>query len=275
MWALRFPQVSTLLAVLACTAVHRPVALFAQGIESLSTVADTADIPPQPMPARDLPLSALPPETRGDLLMLHGNYAAALAVYQQSSPPSAVLLNKIGVAYHHLFALEEARKYYQRAIHFNPHYAEALNNLAAVYHGEHNYKQAEKFYRQSLKFAPDSALTYKNLGTTYLSDEKYKQGAEAYRKALALNPSVFEGSRTQPISDAGSRGQRAAVDYYQAKMYAASGNTDQALFCLRKALDAGFGDRRRVLEDKDFAQLRDMPEFQKMLEQLPAHRSRG
>src|SRR5271156_5814909 len=51
-------------------------------------------------------VSTMPSEAQGDLLMINGNYAAAIEVYRQSSPRSAATWNKIGVAYHHLFALE-------------------------------------------------------------------------------------------------------------------------------------------------------------------------
>src|ERR1700744_3251892 len=79
--------------------------------------------------------STLSPEVQGDLLMVHRSYAAAITAYEQQNPRTAVTLNKIGVAYHHMFALEEARKYYQTALSMRPGYADALNNLAAVYHG--------------------------------------------------------------------------------------------------------------------------------------------
>jgi tetratricopeptide (TPR) repeat protein len=239
--------------------------LRAQAVDPLPTVASA------PVLASALPV--LSPERQGDLLMARGSYAAALQAYQLESLQSAVICNKLGIAYHHLFALEEARKHYLMAIHLNPHYAEALNNLAAVYHGQHNYKQAEKTYKQSLKYAPDSALTYKNLGTTYLSDEKYKLGAQAYQKALTLNPNVFDTSQTQPIEDSGSRAQRADVSYYLAKTYATVGNNEQALLFLRRALAAGFRDRRRLIEDKDFAALRGTPEFQQLMEQMQPGRS--
>jgi tetratricopeptide (TPR) repeat protein len=233
-----------------------------------------------PQSASAAALSTLSPEAQGDLFMARGSYAAALGAYQRGPLESAVIWNKMGIAYHHLFALEEARKHYQKALALNPHYAEALNNLAAVYHGEHNDKQAEKTYKKALKYAPDSAVTYSNLGTSYLSDQKYKLGAQAYQKALALNPNIFDPSqRKQLVEDGGSRTQAAAVNYYLAKTYATVGNKEQALAFLRKALDAGFNDRRRLMEDPDFAQLRDMPEFQQLLQQMhelrTAHHATG
>jgi tetratricopeptide (TPR) repeat protein len=133
-----------------------------------------------PAPATDVATSpstaALSPEIEGDLLMVHRSYAAAIEAYQRQTQRSAVLANKIGVAYHHLFALDQARKYYQQALAMNPHYADALNNLAAVYHGQHDYKQAERTYKQALKYSPNAAITYCNLGTSYFADEKYKPG---------------------------------------------------------------------------------------------------
>jgi tetratricopeptide (TPR) repeat protein len=245
-----------------------------QAVQPVATVTNEARSPEQ-----SAAFSGLSPETQGDLLMARGSYAAALGAYQRSSLESAVVWNKMGIAYHHLFALEEARKHYQRALALNPHYSEALNNLAAVYHGEHNYKQAEKTYKQALKFSPNSAITYKNLGTAYLSDQKYKQGTQAYHQAFILNPNIFDTNQSQLINDVSTPAQRASVNYYLAKTYATAGNKEQALAFLRKALDAGFSDRKRLIEDPDFAQLRDTPEFQQLMEQLhlarPSHRAAG
>ena len=159
-------------------------------------------------------ISTMPSEAQGDLLMVNGNYVAAIEAYRQSSLRSAATWNKIGVAYHHLFALEEARKNYQMALTLNPRYPDALNNLAAVYHGERKYKKAEKTYKRALKYGPN---------------------------------------------------QRIAISYCLAKAYAMAGKNEQALIYLRKAMDAGFNDRRLLMEDKEFAQLRTTPEFHQLI----------
>ena len=182
---------------------------------------------------------------------------------------TAVIWNKIGVAYHHMFALDQARKYYQQALAMNPSYADALNNLAAVYHGQHEYKQAERTYKQALKYSPNAAITYCNLGTAYFADEKYKPGMEAYHKALALKPQHL---RSRPDARLcrrpATRRQLVAVNYYLAKTYATAGKMQESLSYLRKALEAGFKDRKQLMKDKEFAALRSTPEFhQLMLEQ--------
>ena len=210
-------------------------------------------------------ISTMPSEAQGDLLMANGEYAAAIAAYQQGLLRSAVIWNKIGVAYHHLFALEEARKYYQRALSLDPRYPDALNNLAAVYHGERNYKKAEKTYKKALKYGPNSAVTYRNLGTAYFSEGNYKEGAKAYQKALELNPNSFDPDQTEVKEEKISRRQRVAISYCLAKAYAAAGKNEQALIYLRKAMDAGFNDRRLLMEDKEFAQLRTTPEFHQLI----------
>ena len=58
----------------------------------------------------DLGVEQLPAQGKADILMARGEYAAAITAYQQSDLKSAVVWNNIGMAYHHLFALEEARK---------------------------------------------------------------------------------------------------------------------------------------------------------------------
>lgn len=217
------------------------------------------------------PSTALSPEIQGDLLMVHRSYAAAIDAYQRENQPTAVLWNKIGVAYHHMFALDQARKYYQMALAMKPGYADALNNLAAVYHGQHDYKQAERTYKQALKYSPNAAITYCNLGTAYFADEKYKPGMEAYRKALALNPRIFDPGQTQIVQETTTRRQLVAVNYYLAKTYATAGKTEEALSYLRKALEAGFKDKKLLMKDKEFAALRTTPEFhQLMLQQTGA-----
>jgi tetratricopeptide (TPR) repeat protein len=210
-------------------------------------------------------ISTMPSEAQGDLLMVNGNYVAAIEAYRQSSLRSAATWNKIGVAYHHLFALEEARKNYQMALTLNPRYPDALNNLAAVYQGERNYKKAEKTYKRALKYGPDSAVAYRNLGTAYFSEGNYKEGAKAYRKAVELNPNSFDADRTEVMEEKLSRRQRVAISYSLAKAYAMAGKNELALIYLRKAMDAGFNDRRLLMEDKEFTQLRATPEFQQLI----------
>lgn len=210
-------------------------------------------------------LASLPPETRGDLLMNRGSYAEAITAYQQAWPRSAALWNKIGLAYHHLFALDEAMKDYQMALTLDPHFAEAYNNLGAVYHGKHQFSLAEKEYKRAIKYKPKSAVNYCNLGTAYFAEAKYKQGMKAYQKAIEIDPDAFSPARRDRIEEGTSREVRIATEYNLAKLYASTGRNEEALAALRKAVSAGFKDRKRLMAEKEFASLRETREFHQLL----------
>lgn len=205
------------------------------------------------------------PEVRGDMLMARGNYAAAIDAYQQVQPWTAVTWNKVGVAYHHLFALDEALKDYKMAVKLDPHYAGAYNNMGAVYHGKREFSLAVKAYKRSLKYQPAAAVTYCNLATTYFAESKYKKGSKAYQQALKLDPDVLSANRRDQIEESSTREQRMAFAFYLAELYASTGRNDEALASLRKAFSNGFSDRKRLMEDKELADLRKTPEFHQLV----------
>jgi tetratricopeptide (TPR) repeat protein len=215
---------------------------------------------------KTLSLEELPVEKKADILMARGEYAAAIAAYQQSDLKSAIVWNNIGMAYHHLFALDEARKAYQHALALNSHFAPAANNLAAVYYGQHEFRVAEHWYKKALKHTSESAVIYCNLGTAYFAENKMKKGMKMYQKAFSIDQEVFAPNRAAMVEGGGSREQRVAINYYIAQTFASAGKQDQALLYLRKAMDEGFRDRKRLVEDTNFAVLRTTPQFKQLLD---------
>ncbi len=216
---------------------------------------------------KTLGLDQLPAEKKADLLMARGEYAAAITAYQQSNLKSAIVWNNIGMAYHHLYSLDQARKAYQQALVLNPRFAAASNNLAAVYYAQHEFKVAEHWYKKALKHSSESAVIYCNLGTAYFAEDKFKKGVKMYQKAFSIDEQVFAPNQAAMVEGGGSREQRVAINYYIAQTFAKAGKQDQALVYLRKAMDEGFKDRKRLIEDEDFAVLRTTPQFQKLLDQ--------
>jgi tetratricopeptide (TPR) repeat protein len=246
------------------------VRLFGEVPQSPS--AQTTAAPPQQVSEsvqqrKTLSYQPVPAEMKADILMARGEYAAAIVAYQEGNLKSAIVWNNIGMAYHHMFALDEARKAYQTALAINPRFAPASNNLAAVYYGQHDFRDAEHFYKRALKHTQESAVIFCNLGTAYFAQGKYKQGMKAYRKAFEIDESVFAPDRAAMIEAGSSREQRIAMNYFVAATYARAGKQDKALIYLRKAMDEGFRDRKRLIEDKDFATLRTTPEFQHLMDQ--------
>ena len=98
------------------------------------------------------------------------------------------MANKTGIAYHQLADLDNARKYYERAIKLSPSYAEAINNLGTVYYARKSYRRAISQYRKALELRPGFAPFLANLGTAYFARKQYAQASMAYFQALARRP---------------------------------------------------------------------------------------
>ena len=216
------------------------------------------------------PAAALSPEKRADILMARKMYREAAETYKTGPLDSAVIQNKIGIAYHQMLQTEIAKRYYERAMKLNPQYPEAINNLGTIFYSKKNYSRAIKLYRKALKLAPDSASVYSNLGTAFFARKDYKRAAESYQKALSLDPDVFEHRSSWGVMlQERSVEERAKFHYYLAKTYAHAGMNDRALLYIRKALEEGFTERKKLLEDPEFVSLRKLPEFQELLAMEP------
>src|SRR5262245_1997182 len=131
------------------------------------------------------------PEMRGDIFMARKMYREAVEAYRESPSDSAILQNKIGIAYHQMLSLDQARKQYELAVKMSPRYSEAINNLGTIYYAKKSYRRAITYYNRALVVSPNSASIYSNLGTAYFARKKYSEALEAYQKALQLDPEVF------------------------------------------------------------------------------------
>jgi len=209
-------------------------------------------------------------EQRGDILMARKMYREAIDVYREGPLDSWIIWNKLGIAYHQMTQIDEARKYYERAIKLNPKYAEAINNLGTVHYAKKNYRRAVSQYVKALKLTPNSASVYSNLGTAQFARKKYKEAMEAYQKAIALDPEVFEHrSAYGTLLQERSVGERARFHYYLARTYAQAGNAERALQYIRMALEEGFKERDKLMEDPEFANLRETVEFKELMATEP------
>ncbi len=208
----------------------------------------------------------LTPEQRGDVFMARKLFRDAIEVYQSGAKDSAVLANKIGIAYHQLGDFIAARRYYERAMKFDKHYADAVNNSGTVFYAQKNYRGAISRYRKAIAMAPDTASFWSNLGTAWYSRGKFDEMSKAYQKALSLDPNIFEhrgmvGTELQDRTVA----DRARYHFELARMYALNGRNDLALQYLRKSLEEGLKDKRKMTDAPEFAQLRETDEFKELL----------
>jgi Tfp pilus assembly protein PilF len=209
----------------------------------------------------------LPPpsdEDLGDSLALHQRYQAAITAYQKA-PQTAVIWNKMGIAYQMMFNVREATRCYRQSLKLDPHNSQVINNLATIYDSQKDYSSAEHLYRKALKINPTSALVYKNLGTNLLAQHKYTRGWDAYQHALTLDPQIFESQGTPQVQNPASISDRGAMNYYMALGCVRIGQTDCALQYLRMAIDEGFTNPKKVAADVAFASLRENPDFKQLM----------
>ena len=227
--------------------------------------SSTGQAPPQPQKQPNL----ISPETRGDIFMAKKMYLEAAEMYKQG-PKSAILLNKTGIAYHQMLELGTAEKYYRLAIKTNPQYSEAINNLGTVYYARKGYRRAVTEYKKALRINPNTASVWGNLGMAYFSRNDPVHAKEAWRKALALDPDILDTHNTQGVLlQERSVEDRAKFHYFLAEGYAEKGLIDRALQYIRKALEEGFKDRKKMANDPAFASLKDLPEFKQLLAMEP------
>lgn len=200
----------------------------------------------------------------GDLLLARGQFIEAIDAYSHL-PVDADTLNKIGVAWHHLSALGQAKKNYEMALSLRPDFPEAINNLGSTCFVERNYREALRMYQRAFALEPRSAIIAANLGTAYFAEDKYSQGLAAYRKAWSLDPSVLDFNPLDMVEGSTPKRVRARRDYSLAQIFAEQGVDDHAIDYLRRAVADGFRDWKRLLRDPAFAHLRDTPEFASLM----------
>lgn len=225
-------------------------------------------------PGPTVPTQAVQPpvtnELRGDIYMARKMYRDAIDMYRDGPSDSAVLANKIGIAFHQLSQLDLARKNYERAIKLNPRYSEAINNLGTIYYSQKSYRRSINLYKRALKVSSPAASIYANLGASYFARKDYKQATVYYQKALELDPDVFEHhGNFGTIMQERDVEERATYHLYLAKMYASTGSAERALIYLRKALEEGVKDRSKIPDMPEFASLKRDPAFAQLLAQNP------
>lgn len=221
-------------------------------------------------PAGDHPALNLSLEERADLYMARKMFREAIETYGRIEPITAATLNKIAVAYQQQYDPAEARKYYERAIKAKPNFAEAINNLGTVYYSQKSYRRATALYQRALALQPRSAVIHINLGMAWLARHNDAKWQRHLQRALELDPGVLErrGGYGVMIEERNTT-ERAKFDFYMARLYARSGKNELALQYIRKALECGFKERKKLLEDEDFAAVRELPAFDELMKQPP------
>lgn len=222
-------------------------------------------------PAAEAAEPPLSPMRRADILMARKRYREAIEVYQEALRETAVTYNKMGIAYHQLEDFRAALQNYNKALEFDPNYAEAINNIGAVHHARRDYGRAIRQYEKAIELNPTSASLYTNLGMAYLARKQSERAFTAFAEALRLNPDIFNqvGGTGGSLLQQRNIEEWAEYHYLMAKAYAKQGMAREALLYIRKAMEEGFRHKDRFRKEPEFASLQDLQEFQDLMELEP------
>ncbi|MFZ0743443.1 MAG: tetratricopeptide repeat protein [Terracidiphilus sp.] len=255
-------------SILVATMTAASLFLFATTAGAVSHPAMQASqsaTTPAPQRPGSTPQFQLSPEELGNVLLAEKHYQAAIEAFKKAPRDSATLWNSMGIAYQEMLNPDEAIHCYLTSLKLNPKNGSVLNNLGTVYVSFKDYRTAQHYYQKALKQEPKSAVILKNLGTDLLMRRKYKEGGQMYARAMEIDPDIFAGVTGQSIADPTSTENRGAMNYYMAKTCARAGMAGPAIDYLRKALNEGYVNPKKIAEDSEFATLRGIPAFEQLL----------
>ncbi|MGA3053620.1 MAG: tetratricopeptide repeat protein [Candidatus Korobacteraceae bacterium] len=238
----------------------------------LSVLASDGQQANAPSPVPDPAASAKDLEDHGDVLRAQKRYLDALDFYAAAiaKHPTALLWNKEGMSYLFLQKYPEATKCFNRAIKADKNAPEGYNNRGYMEQRNQNFNKAIRYYKKALALQPNDAVFHYNLGSSYWGKHQYDLAAQQYHAAYVLDPDIFNRvSRIGVMAQAGSPEDRAAFSFMVARMYAQAGDVDHSLEYLRKAMEEGYKDIKKVYTESEFATLRTDKRFEELMSQKP------
>jgi tetratricopeptide (TPR) repeat protein len=84
--------------------------------------------------------------------------------------------------------LDEAKDYFEKALHLRPRDHSVLQNLGSVHVAQQDYESAIRYYGLALQINPRDEVTYNNLAAIYLTARQFEKAVEQAQKALAIYP---------------------------------------------------------------------------------------
>jgi len=213
------------------------------------------------------------------------------------NPENAWGYNNLGNAYISKGELDRAAIQYRKALSIREE-PDAFSNLGYCYYFLGDYDKSASAYRKATQLRAAVPTYWANLGdactwSTQCRGEAvaaYKKAADLLRQDLSVNPNSARAQATLAVC-LGKIGQfsqakqhiKRALDlepenptrmYQAARVANMGGNSDEALFWLRRALEAG-AERYEIERDPEFANLRASETFRTLVGKRPPSQSTG
>jgi len=214
--------------------------------------------------AAEAKLSAAELEQRGDIFRSQNDLDEARKYYDRALKKNArnpKLWNKLGVMSLKTRDYPQAQGEFSQAIKYDKRFAEAVNNLGVVFFFKKDYVRASAQYRKAIELA-DTASFHSNLGALYFETDDPQRALEQYRIAVQMDPQVLErNSATGVSAHAGNAIDRGRYAFLMARLYAKLGDVDHSLSHLKNAVQNGYKPPEDFMTDTDFATVRLDPRF--------------
>ncbi len=133
------------------------------------------------------------------VLYAEGRFQEALALIntlRDALTADAPVTNLAAVCHMQLGNLEDAMRYWQRALVIKPDYCDVHNNLGNLYCQLERFAEAEASYRQALRFKPDYGMVHNNLGKLLYRTSRFDEAEVSLRQALRINPNDADAYNT-------------------------------------------------------------------------------
>ncbi|MBI5376446.1 MAG: tetratricopeptide repeat protein [Candidatus Schekmanbacteria bacterium] len=124
----------------------------------------------------------------------------------------------LGNLYKKLSISEKAEEQYMEAIRVKPHSPEGYYNLAMLYKSMNLKDKAYALYKKAIDEDENFYQAYNNLANMYMADKEFGKAQFYFKEAIRLNPKYVE------------------VLNNLATLYIETGNSEDAVECLKKAL---------------------------------------
>jgi protein O-mannosyl-transferase len=211
-----------------------------------------------------------------------GQSEAEMAAYQKArelAPSWAMPVYNLGIAHRDLGNPNNAFSLMQEAISLREDFPEAHLQMGQLHLMKGQIQEAETEFLKSAKWEQPDA--FYGLGNIYLETARPQLARDMYEQVIALAPRHPYANYALGIALNRCGDREKALEAYQqnilitpgypppyygiALIYAEKGDNEQALHWLEKALDKGYSNKKRIMEDPDMAPLRETEAFKKLM----------
>ncbi len=164
--------------------------------------------------------------------------------------PSVAAYYGRSLEYYHAGRYDDAVTDANRAIMMNSKYAISYLIRGNAFYRLKDYDRAVKSYKKAIQLDPRNPEFYYNLGQAYYKKREYNDAVKSYDKTIELDPRHYTAWYNRACSCSEKNDLKGAIEG------------------LARAIEAGFADAGRMKGEAALANVRDLPEFQELLNKI-------